>query len=71
MTKQPATYTRNEAMQKLGITSRSAFHSLRRRYPQAFIIIVQGSDPAKPTLYDQNAIDRFVQWRDAYRKDPE
>jgi hypothetical protein len=60
------TYTRNEAMTALGIKSRSAFHHLKRKYPTAFVIVNQGTDRGNPTLYDKEALDRFIQWRKAY-----
>jgi hypothetical protein len=57
------TYTRFEAMQALGITSPNAFHSLRRRYPQAFIVVHQGKGKGDLTLYDKAVLDKFIMWR--------
>jgi hypothetical protein len=58
------TYTRLEAMQALGISSPNAFHSLRRRYPQAFIVTHKGAGKGDPTLYDKETLDQFIMWRD-------
>lgn len=63
MDKQTA-YTRIEAMQALGIESPNAFHSLRRRYPQAFVVVHKGTGKGNPTLYDKQTLDQFIMWRD-------
>jgi hypothetical protein len=63
MNKNPPTYTRHEAMAVLGITSGNAFHSLRRNYPKAFVVIHQGTGKGDVTLYDKDALDKFIQWR--------
>jgi hypothetical protein len=57
------TYTRVEAMKILGITSPTAFHHLRRTYPQAFVVVHKGVSKGDPTLYDKQAIDDFAKWR--------
>ena len=62
------TYTRPEAMQVLGITSASAFHHLRRQYPQAFVVVQPGHGRSHPTLYDKASIDQFATWRTMYQK---
>jgi len=64
MDNQSPTYTRIEAMQALGITSPNAFHSLRRRYPQAFKVVHPGKGKGDPTLYDKEALNQFIVWRD-------
>jgi hypothetical protein len=61
------TYTRIQAMAALGIASPNSFHYLRRTYPQAFIVIHQGTSKADPTLYDKAALDKFIQWRKEYK----
>jgi hypothetical protein len=68
MDKNPPTYTRHEAMKALGITSNNAFHSLRRTYPQAFVVIHQGTGKGDVTLYDKQSLDKFVQWRIARKE---
>jgi hypothetical protein len=64
------TYTRSQAMTALGLkpTSRSAFHYLRRKYPQAFVVVNQGTDRSNPSLYDKDSLDKFIEWRNAYPK---
>lgn len=57
------TYTRNEVMAALGIKSPSAFHYLRNQYPNAFVVVQQGTGKGNPTLYDKQPIDKFIQWR--------
>jgi hypothetical protein len=61
------TYTRPEAMQALGISSPNAFHSLRRRYPNAFKVVHQGTSKKDLTLYDKKALDEFIAWRQVSR----
>jgi hypothetical protein len=59
------TYTRNEAMERLGLnpSSRSAFMYLKKRYPKFFVIIHQGTDRGNPTLYDKAQLDKFIEAR--------
>lgn len=61
------TYTRLEAMERLGLQpqSRSAFHYLRKRYSKFFVVVNQGSDRGNPTLYDKAALDKFIEIRKA------
>lgn len=56
------TYTRTQAMERLGIKSRSAFHHLRKQYPQAFVVIRQGHG-REGTLYHKPTLDTFIEWR--------
>jgi len=59
----PTAYTRKEAMAALGITSANAFYYLRRKYPQAFVVIHQGTSKNNITYYDSAALDQFIQVR--------
>jgi hypothetical protein len=59
------TYTQKEAWKLLGINSPGAFWNLRRRYPNAFVIVQQGTGKGNPTLYDKQALDKFIAWRDS------
>jgi hypothetical protein len=61
------TYTRNQAMEALGINSPNSFHYLRRTYPSAFVVVRQGTSTSNPTLYDKQALDKFIQWRKEYK----
>ena len=55
------TYTNKQAMDKLGVTSRSAFYHLKRTYPQAFVVVNQGTDSGTVTVYDKQALDKFME----------
>lgn len=57
------TYTRIQAMERLGLTARSAFHYLREQYPQWFVVVQAGHGRNNPTLYDAQKIDVFAQAR--------
>ena len=59
------TYTRDQAMQRLGIKSRNAFKQLASKYPEHFVLVTQGS--YKFARYDNATIDRFAELRDALR----
>jgi hypothetical protein len=63
MNTQSSTYTRDQAMAALGITSPSAFHHLRRKYPGGFVVVKQGNGRTNFTLYDKTALDKFIAWR--------
>jgi hypothetical protein len=63
------TYTRSQAMDVLGITTPSTFHYLRHKYPQAFVVIKEGKGRSRFTLYDKAAIDKFIDWRNQYKKE--
>ena len=62
------TYTNTEAMDKLHLTSRSVFRHLRRKYPQAFLVLHEERDPKYPILYDKQALDKFVETLEALRR---
>ncbi|HET6597257.1 MAG TPA: hypothetical protein VFG81_16640 [Anaerolineales bacterium] len=55
------TYTRDQAMTRLGIKSRTAFKYLVEKYPEPFVLVTQGS--SKSPRYDKAAIDRFAELR--------
>ena len=60
-------YTTEQAMKVLGLKSRSAFHYLRKHYPEAFLIYEFGSGRNHPTTYFADEIDRFAYWRNQYK----
>ena len=60
-------YTLRQAMDKLGLTSRAAFHHLMSKYPHAFVIVNQRNSRDSVTLYDKQVLDKFAQMR-AYLK---
>jgi len=59
------TYTRNQAMERLGIKSRSAFKHLAKKYPEVFVLVKQV--PSKLPRYDKEALDRFAKIRDSLK----
>ena len=58
------TYTREQAMERLGIRSMSAFRRLERKNPQVFINVNLGVHRDRQPLYDKTALDKFVHTRD-------
>ena len=54
-------YTNKQAMTKLDLTSRSAFYHMKRKFPQAFVVVEQSTENSKVTLYDRQALDKFVE----------
>ena len=59
----PETYTTAQAMNALGISSRTTFHRLRAKYPKALIAVVVGSGRSNQTQYDKSAIDELAKFR--------
>lgn len=54
-------YTNKQAMAKLDLTSRSAFYHMKRKFPQAFVVVNQSTESGNVTLYDKRALDKFVE----------
>ena len=54
-------YTNKQAMAKLDLTSRSAFYHMKRKFPQAFVVVNQSTENGKVTLYDRQALDKFLE----------
>jgi hypothetical protein len=54
-------YTNKQAMAKLDLTSRSAFYHMKRKFPQAFVVVNQSLESGNVTLYDKQALDKFVE----------
>lgn len=54
-------YTNNQAMVKLDLTSRSAFYHMKRKFPHAFVVVNQRTESGQVTLYDKEALDKFVE----------
>jgi hypothetical protein len=63
------TYTRNEVMQQLGITSKTDFYHLRRTHPTTFVAVEKNTGRPNPTLYDKTALDKFIEWRKTYKNE--
>jgi hypothetical protein len=54
-------YTNRQAMAKLDLTSRSAFYHMKRKFPQAFVVTNKSTESGNVTLYDKQALDKFVE----------
>ena len=58
------TYTREQAMERLGIRSMTDFRRLERKYSQMFINVNLGVHRDTQPLYDKTALDKFANVRD-------
>ena len=58
------TYTREQAMERLGIRSMTDFRRLERKYSQMFINVNLGVHRDTQPLYDKTALDKFAHTRD-------
>ena len=66
--KEKETYTVKEAMDRLGLKSKSTFLRLERKYPHAFVVVKQtkGLKQKKGELihYDKATLDMFAEQRE-------
>jgi hypothetical protein len=53
-------YTRDQAMELLGLQSINAFLHLAKKHPEAFIVLDYGTGKHKRLRYDKAALDKFV-----------
>jgi hypothetical protein len=53
-------YTREQAMERLGIRSTNAFLQLVRKYPDAFVNVNETKHRNKNPWYDKATLDRFA-----------
>ena len=63
-----ATYTRLQAMERLGLKSANAFFQLARKYPDAFVIMKQGKG-VDDIRYHKITLNRFAERRDYFRQE--
>lgn len=61
-------YTREKAMERLGIKRMSDFRRLERKYSQMFINVNLGVHRERQPLYDKTALDKFANIRDKLLK---
>ena len=54
-------YTNKQAMAKLDLSSRSAFYHMKRKFPEAFVVMNESPESGNVTLYDKQALDKFVE----------
>jgi hypothetical protein len=64
------TYTRKQAMDRLGLRSINSFLFLERKYPEAFVIVNPGTAAEKNPHYDKATIDNFAEKREYFKEDP-
>lgn len=62
------TYTRKQAMERLGIWSTNSFLFLQRKYPEAFVVVNQGTAAEKNPLYDKATLDNFAERRKYFQQ---
>ena len=62
------TYTRKKAMERLGIFSINSFLFLQRKYPDAFVIVNQGTAADKNPRYDKATLDNFAERREYFKQ---
>lgn len=62
------TYTYKQAMERLGLLSHNSFNQLKRKYPDAFVVIHQGTGKGTTTLYDKQALDKFAEMHEALKQ---
>ena len=61
-------YTREQAMERLGIKSMSDFRRFERKYPRVFMNLNPGVHRDTQRLYDKTALDEFANTRDKLLK---
>jgi hypothetical protein len=59
------TYTRDQAMERLGIKSWNAFKHLAKKFPESFVLLKQGS--SKFPRYDKDALDKLANKRESLK----
>jgi hypothetical protein len=62
------TYTRLQAMERLGLKSANAFFQLVRKYPDAFVVMKQGKG-REDIRYHKITLDRFAERREHFRQE--
>jgi hypothetical protein len=48
-------------MAKLDLTSRSAFYHMKRKFPDAFVVVNPSTEKGNVAQYDKKAFDKFLQ----------
>lgn len=61
------TYSRQEAMDLLGLRSTNTLLMLARRYPAAFVVVTRTADGN--VRYDKTLLDNFAEWRKLFREE--
>jgi hypothetical protein len=61
------TYTRKQAMDRLGMSSINAFNQLTKKYSEVFVIVAKSKYKGKGVIYDKAAVDKFAQVRNSIK----
>lgn len=71
--KEKETYTIKEAMNRLGLRSKSTFRRWERRFPQAFVVVkhTKGLKQKKGVIihYDKATLDMFAEQREQSKQE--
>lgn len=62
------TYTRKQAMDRLGIRSANGLLFLARKYPEAFVVVNEGTPADKTPRYDKATLDNFAEKREYFKE---
>ena len=62
------TYTREQAMERLGFKSANAFFQLERKHPDAFVVMKRGPGN-RNILYHKVTLDRFAESRERFEQE--
>ena len=62
-------YTREQAMERLGMKSTNAFNQLVRKYPDAFVNVNKTKHGTKNPWYDKATLDGFAQMREYFKQE--
>ena len=65
------TYTHQQAMVILRLRSHNALYQLKRKYPDAFVVVSQGTGKTPVTLYEKESLDKFAAIRGALKQQGE
>jgi hypothetical protein len=62
------TYTREQAMDRLGFKSANAFFQLERKHPYAFVVMKRGPGN-RNVQYHKATLDRFAEGREHFEQE--
>ena len=61
-------YSRTQAMERLGLRSTNSFLFLERKYPDAFVIVNQVAAGDRHARYDKATLDNFAKKREYFKQ---
>jgi hypothetical protein len=62
-------YTREQAMELLGMKSTNAFLQLARKYPDAFVNVNHTRPGMKNPWYEKATLDQFAEMREYFKQE--